>query len=195
MFGGQVEKKEVSVLPLLEPNIYDGFNLSKIEFKPSVQKDNKEEMTKEALHFIFQKNQEVHTHVEYAISKEDEKYVSKAQNLTSRVYEILEAVSSFDRKTFDKKFDSFGDFCKWAASMKPNYRVKFKVVGSVYNGKRKASFPNYGNFIAREGSSSIKFSDKELLSNREYANFVPANSASPEDEFGRGNSNIDLNSD
>lgn len=175
MYGGKQEiNQPVAGVASLDPAIYDEFTPLAAEYKPPVEKERGDGLTVECIHFTFKKDTLAHTHIEYIVAESDPKAEEKATNSTKRIYELIKAATNVNPDSFDKTFSDFAEFAKYIVSVyKPVHKVKFKVVGSVYNNKRKAGFPQYGGFIDRAGSSKIRFSNKEMLSNAQYYNFKP----------------------
>jgi hypothetical protein len=176
MFGITKEIAETSnpvQLPILTPGIYDNVTLKEVTFGPAEKKDGT--AGKNLLNFKFETEAgSPYVHSEWEIDALPEN-ADKITNLTKRVSHIMSKFMDKD-KTVSPSFNSYSEFANWVVkslnAVKGTAKVKLKIVGSVYNGKRKAGFPNYLGFIAVAGEA-LSFSAKEIESNQEWAAFTP----------------------
>ena len=93
---------------------------------------------------------------------------------------------------FDKgEIKTWKDYANWAASTLPSeltkvVKVDFKVIGSVYSGKRKSGIPGYIPFMFKSGTTAMSFSNSELKGNGDWFNFKPVSANSSLDDLDMG---------
>lgn len=176
MFGITKEIAENSnpvQLPILTPGIYDNVTLKEVTFGPAEKKDGS--AGKNLLNFKFEtESGSPYVHSEWEIDATAEN-VDKITNLTKRVSHIMSKFMDKD-KTVSPSFSSYAEFANWVVKslnpVKGSTKVKLKVVGSVYNGKRSSKFPNYLGFIVKAGEP-LSFTSTEIAGNQEWAAFTP----------------------
>jgi hypothetical protein len=180
MFGitkETVENSNPVSIPSLEPGIYDNVTLEKVTYGAAEKKDGS--AGKNLINFEFKtEDGRAYTHSEWALDATPEN-ADKAANLSKRVAHIMTKFMDKD-KTVSPAFTSFDDFGNWVvktlAPAKAASKVKFKICGSVYNGKKKSGFPQYVGFIVKAGEQ-LSFSAGEIKGNQEWSAFVPTKEA------------------
>lgn len=177
MFGTTVnDNVEVKSSTSLKPGIYTEFELDTIESTNAEKKDGTQ--GKAILTFLFKKDGVEFTHTEWETDDE-----SKAKNLSKRVKHILKA-AGVSEESVNISASSFKEYADKVVALGSEIKnkVDFKVVGSVYNDKPKAGFPNYLGFIVATGTP-LSFSNNELSSNEEFNNWKPGSSESALDSI------------
>ena len=167
-------------IPTLPPGIYSG---EMVGFKLERPKDNQDNWLKRRMVFRFveDENQGEHVHTEYEIDENDQKAESKATNLVKRVGHMLSKFVAKDKLQQDN--DNFSDYGKWVKeTLGESYKgkkIRFMVVGNVYDGKATSGFPGYLPFMVLEGES-LGFDSNHTRSNAEYAQFMGGGGSAPD---------------
>lgn len=161
--------EQSNIIQTLEPGIYSGMQLKEVTFGNAEKKDGSQ--GKQIINFTFTDGNLTHVHTEW--ETDDSK---KAENLSKRVVSIMTKFG-IEKSVFEKNFATFKEFGEFVAGLKPDdSKATFKIVGSVYNGRASAGFPNYTGFIVPDGTP-LKFSAKEIQSNNDYKDFNAGGSA------------------
>lgn len=169
----------------LPPGIYEGYELKEVKKEKTTKSDGT--TGKNILTFLFDGPKGPHQHTEYEVDATDEKKDSKEVNAFKRVAHII---TKFVPRTVvdNATFNTFEEFATFVVntlnpSVTNGVKLNIKVMGNVYNGEARSSFPGYPPFIARPGHTDYKplfFSDKENAENNKYYNHV--NNATPDRE-------------
>jgi hypothetical protein len=191
MFNVQ-EEFTANVPTILQPAIYTKWRLASTSSEKVTTRNSEEQLV---IKFTFKGEYKIgdttykgeYTHIEYNPGDD----AKKATNLMKRIQHLLSKSLNMDKTHFSKlAADSWESFCKnydtliTEVTKAEGFKVPlvdFKIVGSVYNGKRRASFPKYLGFICIHGEHPLTFSASELKSNAEYEQFKPV-AAAPDAE-------------
>ncbi len=172
-------------IPTLPPGIYTG---ELVGFKVERPKDNQGDWLKRRMVFTFKEDEknEVHVHTEYEVSDDDAKAESKAVNLVKRVGHILSKFIDKDKLQQDN--ESFRDYALWVkdtlGEAYKGVKIKFMIVGNVWDGKAKSDFPGYLPFVVKAGDV-LGFDNNHTKANKEYDDFM-SGGGSPSSTNGNG---------
>lgn len=99
-------------------------------------------------------------------------FESKSDNMTKRIGHILSKF--YPKEQLVQANTSWEAYSAWALALLNNankaQKVKFAIIGSVYDGKARTGFPNYPPFIVKAGAD-LSFDANALKGNAEYEAF------------------------
>lgn len=156
---------EGNSLPVLSIGTYDNASLVSAKFETGLKKDNGEAL-KDRISIFFKTAEGqpfTYSEVRPEDSEKEDKMVIRIGHVLSKFYEKSQLVQN--NSTFDT-------YANWAVSMlnnavPKNQKVKFIIVGSVYEGKARTGLPKYPPFIVKAGED-LGFDNNALKSNAEY---------------------------
>lgn len=161
-------------IPSLPPGIYNDYKLTDIKKDRTTPSGGGEGTL--ILTFTFDGKEGPFQHTEYDIKADDAKAADKAANMVKRVGHILRQFN-IPQATLDSmpEHANFDAYCNWImATIGQSYvgvPLMMKVIGSVYEGKARTSFPGYIPFLAsgNAGTKSLSFSANEKLGNDQWS--------------------------
>lgn len=156
---------EGNAFPVLSIGIYDNASLVGAKFETGLKKDNGEEL-KDRITINF-KTAEGAPFTYSEIKPEDP---DKEDKMTIRVGHVLSKF--YDKSQLVQNNATFESYATWAvgllnAAVPKNQKVKFAIIGSVYQGKARTGLPKYPPFIVKAGED-LGFDANALKSNAEY---------------------------
>jgi hypothetical protein len=182
MFGHNKDYKPSEGFPALEPGIYLNWKLVDVTFDTAKKASGDD--GKKIIIFSFkgsyEKNGVKYNDVSWNHTEWETDDSSKAANMSKRINHILDKAIGATEEVLETNnsttFDELGNWVVATFKAGTARAVDFKICGSVYNGKKRAGFPNYLGFIVSHAEKELLFSKGEAADNNKYTKFVPVDS-------------------
>lgn len=160
---------EGNAFPVLTIGTYDNADFLGAKYEVGLKKDNGEAL---ADRIVFKFRTEAGQPFEHSEIKPETD--EKETNMSKRVGHILSKF--YEKSQLIQSNTTFETYAPWAVTMAnnalaKNQKVKFIIVGSVYEGKARTGFPRYLPFIVKAGAD-LGFDSNAIKSNAEYEAFT-----------------------